>query len=108
MENNCKLCGGKYDFRMVKIDEYLNMTGIAFSGSIRQVNNDNRFRFCPKCGRELTKEDFGGVDFDDKPDVREKIDCLKRNRKEIAMNLSENTDYYSFLQGFDYVIDKLS
>lgn len=37
MENNCKLCGGKYDFRMVKIDEYLNMTGIAFSGSIRQV-----------------------------------------------------------------------
>lgn len=73
MENNCKLCGGKYDFRMVKIDEYLNTTGIAFSGSKRQVNNDNRFRFCPKCGRELTKEDFGGVDFDDKPDTREKI-----------------------------------
>lgn len=73
MENNCKLCGGKYDFRMVKIDEYLNMTGIAFSGSKRQVNNDNCFRFCPKCGRELTKEDFGGVDFGDKPDMREKI-----------------------------------
>lgn len=73
MENNCKLCGGKYDFRMVKIDEYLDMTGIAFSGNKRQVNNDNRFRFCPKCGRELTKEDFGGVDFGDKPDMREKI-----------------------------------
>lgn len=73
MENNCKLCGGKYDFRMVKIDEYLNTTGIAFSGSKRQVNNDNRFRFCPNCGRELTKEDFGGVDFGDKPDMREKI-----------------------------------
>lgn len=73
MNNNCKLCGGKYDFRMVKIDEYLDMTGIAFSGSKRQVNNDNRFIFCPKCGRELTKEDFGGVDFDDKPDMREKI-----------------------------------
>lgn len=73
MENNCKLCGGKYDFRMVKIDEYLNMTGIAFSGSKRQVNNDNCFRFCPKCGRELTKEDFGGVDFNDKLDMREKI-----------------------------------
>lgn len=108
MNNNCELCGGKYDFRMVQIDKYLDMTGIAFSGSKKQVNNDNRFRFCPKCGRELTKEDFGGVDFDDKPDVREKIDCLKRNREEIAMNLSENTDYYSFLQGFDYVIDKLS
>lgn len=49
------------------------MTGIALSGSKRQVNNDNRFRFCPKCGRELTKENFGGVNFDDKPDMREKI-----------------------------------
>lgn len=73
MKNNCKLCGGKYDFRMIKIDEYLDMTEIAFSGSKRQVNNDNRFRFCPKCGRELTKEDFGGVDFGDKLDMREKI-----------------------------------
>lgn len=72
MNNNCELCGGKYDFRMVKIDKYLDMTGIVFSGSKRQVNNDNRFRFCPKCGRELTKEDFGGVDFGDKPDIREK------------------------------------
>ena len=54
-------------------DIYLDMTGIAFSGSKRQVNNDNRFKFCPKCGRELTKEDFGGVDFGDKPDMREKI-----------------------------------
>lgn len=73
MKNNCKLCGGKYDFRMVKIDEYLDMTGIAFSGNKRQVNNDNCFRFCPKCGRELTKEDFGGIDFSDKPNIREKI-----------------------------------
>ena len=73
MKNNCELCGGKYDFRMVQIDKYLDITGIAFSGSKKQVNNDNRFRFCPKCGRELTKEDFGGVDFDDKPDTREKI-----------------------------------
>lgn len=73
MNNNCELCGGKYDFRMVQIDECLNMIGIALSGSKRQVNNDNRFRFCPKCGRELTKENFGGVDFGDKPDMREKV-----------------------------------
>lgn len=73
MKNNCKLCGGKYDFRMVKIDEYLNMTGIAFSGNKKQVNNDNCFRFCPKCGRELTKENFGGSDFVNEPDMREKI-----------------------------------
>lgn len=33
MNNNCELCGGKYDFRMVQIDECLNMTGIALSGS---------------------------------------------------------------------------
>lgn len=66
-------CGGKYDFRMVQNDECLNMTGIALSGSKRQVNNDNRFRFCPKCGRKLTKENFGGVDFGDKIDMRDKI-----------------------------------
>ena len=63
MNNNCKLCGGKYDFRMVQIDEYFNMRGIALSASKRQVNNDNRFIFCPKCGKKLTKENFGGVDF---------------------------------------------
>lgn len=73
MNNSCELCGGKYDFRMVQIDECLNMTGIALSGSKRQVNNDNRFRFCPKCGRKLTKENFGGVNFDNKPDMREKV-----------------------------------
>ena len=73
MDNNCELCGGKFDFRMVQIDECLNMTGIALSGSKRQVNNGNRFRFCPKCGRELTKENFGGVDFGNQPDMREKI-----------------------------------
>lgn len=73
MNNSCELCGRKYDFRMVQINECLNMTGIALSGSKRQVNNDNRFRFCPKCGRELTKENLGGVNFDDKPDMREKI-----------------------------------
>lgn len=95
MENNCKLCGGKYDFRMVKIDEYLNMTGIAFSGSKRQVNNDNRFRFCPKCGRELTKEDFGGIDFGDKPDMREKIkEYISKLDTEIDRlgDLLKNTD----------------
>lgn len=73
MDNNCELCGGKFDFRMVQIDECLNMTGIALSGSKRQVNNGNRFRFYPKCGRELTKENFGGVDFGNQPDMREKI-----------------------------------
>lgn len=89
MKNNCELCGGKYDFRMVQIDECLNMTGIALSGSKRQVNNDNRFRFCPKCGRELTKDDFGGVDFGNEPDMREKI---KEYISELDMEINRLRD----------------
>lgn len=73
MSNSCKLCNGNYDFRMVQIDECLNMTGIALSGSKRQVNDDNRFRFCPECGRKLTKENFGGIEFGNMLDMREKV-----------------------------------
>lgn len=40
--------------------------------------------------------------------TREMIDRLKRNRKEIAMNLPEDYDYYSFLRGMDYVLDRLN
>lgn len=89
MKNNCELCGRKYDFRMVQIDKYLDVTGIAFSGSKRQVNNDNRFRFCPKCGRELTKDDFGGVDFGNEPDMREKI---KEYISELDMEINRLRD----------------
>lgn len=89
MKNNCELCGGKYDFRMVQIDKYLDVTGIAFSGSKRQVNNDNRFRFYPKCGRELTKDDFGGVDFGNEPDMREKI---KEYISELDMEINRLRD----------------
>lgn len=89
MKNNCELCGGKYDFRMVQIDKYLDVTGIAFSGSKRQVTNDNRFRFCPKCGRELTKDDFGGVDFGNEPDMREKI---KEYISELDMEINRLRD----------------
>lgn len=99
MNNNCELCGGKYDFRMVQIEKYLDMTGIAFLGSKKQVNNDNRFRFCPKCGRELTKEDFGGVDFGDKPDMRESIRdyidklCAKIKRCETEIANTKDVGY---------------
>lgn len=95
MNNNCELCGGKYDFRMVQINECLNMIGIALTGSKRQVNNDNRFRFCPKCGRELTKENFDGVDFGDKPDMREKVkEYINELDTEIdrLVDLLKNTD----------------
>lgn len=90
MDSNCELCGGKFDFRMVQIDECLNMTGIALSGSKRQVNNGNRFRFCPKCGRELTKENFGGVDFGNQPDIRVKV---KEYIGELEMEIERLEDH---------------
>lgn len=58
--NDCKLCGSKYDFRMVQIKECLNEMGISLSGHVNQVNKKNAFKFCPECGRKLTKENFGG------------------------------------------------
>ena len=60
MENKCKLCGSKYDFRMVQISELFEETTICLSGNLRQVNSTNAFKFCPVCGRELTKENFDG------------------------------------------------
>ena len=48
---------------MVQINECVNIVGIALSGSPKQVNNGNRFKYCPKCGRKLTKENFGGISF---------------------------------------------
>ena len=62
-KNNCELCSGSYDFRMVQINECVNIVGIALSGSLKQVNDGNRFKYCPKCGRKLTKENFGGISF---------------------------------------------
>ena len=58
--NNCKLCGTKYDFRMVQIKECLNEMGISLSGHVSQVNKENAFKYCPECGRRLTKENFSG------------------------------------------------
>lgn len=39
--------------------------------------------------------------------IREILNNLEKNREDIAFNIGYDTDYYSFLQGFDYVIDKL-
>ena len=60
MKNNCKWCGSKYDFRMVQISELFGEVGISLSENLRQVNSTNAFKFCPVCGRELTKENFDG------------------------------------------------
>ena len=77
MNNNCELCGGKYDFRMTEIGRFDDIVVISLSGSVFQIDNNNRFYYCPKCGRKLTKENFKGTDFgnmnQDKPNMREKI-----------------------------------
>lgn len=77
MNNSCELCGGKYDFRMTEIGRFDDMAVIFLSGSVFQIDNDNRFYYCPKCGKKLTKKNFKGKDFgnmdQDKPDMREKI-----------------------------------
>lgn len=39
--------------------------------------------------------------------IREMLNNLEKNREDIALYIGYDTDYYSFLQGFDYVIDKL-
>lgn len=53
------------------------MAVISLSGSVFQIDNNNRFYYCPKCGRKLTKENFKGTDFgnmdQDKPNMREKV-----------------------------------
>ena len=39
--------------------------------------------------------------------IRELINKLEKNRRHIAMNIDLDYDYYSFLRGFDYVLDEL-
>lgn len=39
--------------------------------------------------------------------VRERINALEKNREKIASEIDESYDYYSFLKGFDYVLDEL-
>lgn len=39
--------------------------------------------------------------------IREMLNNLEKNREDIVSNIGCDTDYYSFLEGFDYVIDKL-
>lgn len=40
-------------------------------------------------------------------DLRELVNNLEKNREKIASGISESYDYYSFLSGFDYVLDEI-
>ncbi len=57
-KNNCKLCGGTYDFRKALITNNFGEYSISLAGNLNQCNSENKFKFCPECGGELTKENF--------------------------------------------------
>lgn len=57
--SNCKLCN-EYDFRLVQIAECFDEMMIVFSGNLKQINKNNAFKFCPECGRRLTKVNYCG------------------------------------------------
>ena len=40
-------------------------------------------------------------------DVREIVNKLEKNREKIALGISEYDNYYSFVKGFDYVLDEI-
>ena len=54
--NTCRLCSGSFDFRKIQIGECLGGIGISFNGSLQDSTEENRFKFCPECGRKLTTE----------------------------------------------------
>lgn len=58
MNKECGLCNGEYDFRSVSVSGLLKVKVISFPGNRLDVNNENRFRYCPLCGKELTIENF--------------------------------------------------
>lgn len=60
VESECELCGSNYDFRMVEINNVLGSIGVVLTNNVRNANSDNCFRYCPRCGRKLTKENYGG------------------------------------------------
>jgi len=59
-KNNCKLCGSKYDFRKVLITNNFGEYSISLAGHLSQCASENKFKFCPECGRKLIKENFDG------------------------------------------------
>lgn len=53
----CKLCR-EFDFRGVQISKFCGQYTISLAVNLHQVNEGNCFRYCPKCGRKLTADDF--------------------------------------------------
>lgn len=61
MKNSrCKLCNSTYDFRNVLITNNFGEYSVSLAANLKQCNSENKFKFCPECGRKITKENFGG------------------------------------------------
>ena len=56
--NNCKLCGGNFDFRKVQINELLGDVGITFTPNLNKISKEAMFKYCPLCGGKLTDKNF--------------------------------------------------
>lgn len=59
--NTCKLCDGNFDFRKMQISEVLGEVGIQFSSNLNLISDENKFKYCPLCGRKLEDKNFKGV-----------------------------------------------
>lgn len=57
----CKLCGENnknFSFRILRIEEVFKgdfHIGFGYGG---EPTEENRFKYCPECGRKLTENDF--------------------------------------------------
>lgn len=60
MSSKCILCDNGYDFRKIQVNEILGTVGIALASSLNSVTKSNAFKYCPVCGKKLTKDNFGG------------------------------------------------
>ncbi len=63
MSSKCILCDNGYDFRKIQVNEILGTVGIALASSLNSVTKSNAFKYCPVCGKKLTKDNFGGKNY---------------------------------------------
>lgn len=57
----CRLCGSGFDFQKLIVYQCAGEWTLGLRcGTISGSCDEDRVRFCPECGRELTDEDFGG------------------------------------------------
>lgn len=54
----CKLCDGNFDFRKMQITKVLGEVGIQFTPNLNCLLDENKFKYCPLCGRKLEDKNF--------------------------------------------------